>query len=242
MYKKTTIYVCHGWAYKTDNWQPTIDLLNQANIKLKLFKSPGLTAKSNRVFTIEAYVDWLETQLKNIKDPIVLGHSNGGRIALNYCLKHPTKIKHLILVSSAGVRPAFNRRLKVLIFKILAKLIKPFLKLNFFKKICLKVPKIRTYLKQSDYQTAPRNMKQTLANLLASDKNLTNKLNHIKTPISLIWGDLDKVTPLRDGHILNQKLKNVIHFKILSKVQHIPYSSHPQELSKEIISIIKELS
>lgn len=242
MSKKTTIYVCHGWAYKTDNWQPTIDLLKRVGIELKLFKIPGLTAKSDQVFTIEDYVDWLENQLKDIENPIVLGHSNGGRIALNYCLKHPTKIKHLILVSSAGVRPAFSRRLKVFIFKILSKLIKPFLKLNFFKKICLKIPKIRTYLKQSDYKTAPENMKQTLSNLLASDKNLTNKLHSIKTPISIIWGDLDKVTPLRDGHILNQKLRNVTRFTIFHKVQHIPYSSHPQVLSMEIINIVKGLS
>jgi len=79
-----TIVILHGWAFETKKWQTFINLLSKKH-KVKLLKIPGLTQKTNKVYTLEDYVSWLSSQLKDIQDPILLGHSNGGRIAIAFC-------------------------------------------------------------------------------------------------------------------------------------------------------------
>ena len=99
---KITLYIVHGWSYQLDAWQPTLDLLKKHQVEICLFKIPGLTKPSRQVWDVDGYVSWLAKQLKSAKKPIVLAHSNGGRLMLNFCWKYPDKLRHLILLNSAG--------------------------------------------------------------------------------------------------------------------------------------------
>jgi pimeloyl-ACP methyl ester carboxylesterase len=45
---------------------------------------------------------------------VLLGHSNGGRIALAFAEKYPDKVKQLVLIDSAGIyHNEFSIRLAV---------------------------------------------------------------------------------------------------------------------------------
>ena len=108
--KKTskTLYIIHGWAYSVEPWQKTLKLLKEKGIKYKMLHVPGLTEPSEKIWTIEEYVEWAN---KNIPEgSIALGHSNGGRILLNLCSKTPEKLSHLILLDSAGVYEKSKKR------------------------------------------------------------------------------------------------------------------------------------
>ena len=179
---KMKLYIVHGWSYSLDKWQPTIDLLERQKVELKFLQVPGLTKPSKKNWSIENYISWLNRELKTVSDPVILGHSNGGRLLLNYCLKYPGKIRHLILLNSAGVLPTARQRLRNRIVCILSKVLKPLQTVKGMKWFVYRV------LGAQDYNRAPANMKITLRNMLDSDKHLVESLGKIQTPVSFHLG------------------------------------------------------
>jgi pimeloyl-ACP methyl ester carboxylesterase len=220
-----TIYIVHGWTYNIKPWGKTVKALEKTGLKVHLLKVPGLTARSDKTFTIDDYVRWAD---KNIPDgAIALGHSNGGRILLNLAAKHPEKLKFLVLLDSAGIyEPTF--RVKVL--RIASKVLFIFGKIALLRKILYKI------IGASDYNVAPPNMKKTLDNMIQSDKALN--LAKIKTPTAIIWGEQDKTTPLRQGLKIHEGLQKS-SFKSIPSWGHSPYFNHPDALAREIVKALK---
>src|SRR3990167_9589850 len=95
------VYILHGWTYSTDKWKPFVEFLKQKGIDSTLLKIPGLTEKLDKAWKIEDYIEWLKNKVGN--KVILIGHSNGGRIALNFSIKYPGKVAKLILIDSAGI-------------------------------------------------------------------------------------------------------------------------------------------
>ena len=60
-----------------------------------------MVAKPNE--TLEEYVEWLRSKLADERDVVLIGHSNGGRIAIAFADRYPEKISKLILIDSAGI-------------------------------------------------------------------------------------------------------------------------------------------
>ena len=231
----STLYIVHGWAYSLDPWQKTLQGLKKNGVKFKLLKVPGLTKPSQKVWSIDDYVAWLDKEFKSVKNLVVLGHSNGGRLLLNYCLQKPTRVKHLILLNSAGVLPTAKQRRRHRFLKQLSK------SLGFLKKIKILRKLVHRILRLQDYQKAAPNMKATLHNMLISDRHLSANYRKIKAPVSLIWGEDDQVTPLRQALRLNSQLPNVKSFKVLKGVRHAPYATHPRILVEAILDILQKL-
>lgn len=223
-----TIYVIHGWTYTVDPWQRTIKELKDQGIKVEMLHVPGLTAPSNKVWTIEDYVKWAD---KNIpKGAIVLGHSNGGRILLNLLSEKPDKVKHLILVDAAGVYEESKKRN---INRKLSKTFAPLKKIKPFRKVYHKV------LGASDYDHAPENMKQTLSNMLESDKKLD--ISKVTTPTTILWGKKDTITPPHQAEKMKELLKdaNLIFYANWS---HAPYISDPSGFARAITKTVKSIT
>lgn len=223
--KTKTIYIIHGWTYTVEPWAKTLEILEKNGVAVKMLHVPGLTAPSKRVWTIKEYITWAD---KNIPDgAVALGHSNGGRILLNLCSKKPEKLKKLILLDSAGVYETSKKRD---ILKAVSKLGAPLKKVAFVDKLFHKLTG------SSDYYRAPENMKQTLTNMLESDKELV--LATVTTPTAIIWGEDDNITPPRHAHILKRKLADST-LSIHKNWNHAPYISDPSGLAKAIIKELK---
>ncbi|MCY3804462.1 MAG: alpha/beta hydrolase [Candidatus Saccharibacteria bacterium] len=231
----STLYIIHGWTYRADYWQKTLDLLREHKIKVQFLYVPGLTKPSQRVWTIQNYVAWLRKELRGDMNPVVLGHSNGGRIALNYCYQYPNHLKHLILLNSAGIQPKISRRLRNFIILILAKIFKPLKNIPLCQKLAHRL------IWSSDYAQAPKNMKKTLHHLLTSDRVLAKRLADIKTPISLIWGQTDRVTPIWMMKVFKQKLPEIRTTKILKDIGHAPYIHQPQILVASLLKVLSKI-
>ena len=218
------LYIIHGWTYTVEHWRTTLEILRDNGISVKMLHVPGLTEESKKVFTIEDYVKWAD---KNIPDgAIALGHSNGGRILLNLCSKKPEKLKSLILLDAAGV---YEPTAKKKIVEKLAKLGKPLKKIPIVDKAFHKITG------STDYSKAPENMKETLANMLASDKDLD--FSKVTTPKFILWGKKDTVTPPRQATKMYESLPNA-EIKFYTNWTHAPYISSPDELARAIKTLI----
>ena len=228
MATKNPLYIIHGWTYTTEPWNKTLALLKDQGIKVKMLNVPGLTAPSRKVWTIADYAKWADEQLPD--GAIALGHSNGGRILLNLLQDKPTKLKHLVLLSSAGVYEAPTLRQKAI--RTLAKIGSPLKKCRLIRRIFHKITGT------SDYAKAPANMQTTLTNMLASDRHL--KPEKVTTRTTILWGQADKITPPRQAEVLHQKLPTST-LKFYQNWTHAPYISDPTGLAEAIIDILQEV-
>lgn len=221
------LYIIHGWTYTVEPWKNTLKILRDNGISVKMLNVPGLTEKSDKVYNIQDYVEWAD---ENIPDgAIALGHSNGGRILLNLCADNPEKLKYLILLDAAGVYEPSVR--KKLVEKV-AKIGKPLKKVPLVDKVFHRVTG------STDYSRAPENMKQTLANMLESDKDLD--FSKVTTKTFILWGKKDTTTPPRQATTMYEKLPNA-ELKFYANWTHAPYISSPEELARALTALVKRM-
>ena len=220
-----TLYIIHGWTYTVEPWAKTIEILrDKYKIEVKMLHVPGLTEQSQKVWTINDYVRWAKRELPD--EAVVLGHSNGGRILMNLTIKHPKKLSHLILLDSAGI---YEKSLKRDLLRGLSKAFGIFKRVPILRKVFHKL------VVASDYAHAPENMKKTLANMHESDKDLDP--SRIKVKTSILWGENDQITPLRQGKKLHELIKNSTFYSS-EKWRHAPYIDDPKGLPKAISEVL----
>lgn len=221
------LYIIHGWTYTVEPWSKTLEILKRHGIRVKMLKVPGLTEPSDKVWTIDDYVQWADTQIPD--GAIALGHSNGGRILLNLCAKRPDKLKYLILLDSAGIYEASSRKKLV---GALAKLGKPLKKIPLIDKV------FHRLTGTTDYSKAPENMKVILSNMLESDKNLD--FSKVETKTFILWGKKDTITPPRQGTAMYEKLPNA-ELKFYANWTHAPYIADPEGLARALVKLMSHL-
>lgn len=225
--KLPKLYIIHGWAYSVEPWAKTLALLKSRGVSVEMLHVPGLTSPSRRVWTIAEYVNWADEHLP--QNAVALGHSNGGRILLNLLADNPQRLKHLILLDSAGVyEPSRKRDL----LRKLSKLFSPFKKIPFLAKV------VHRLVGASDYDRAPENMKQTLTNMLDSDKSLD--VSKVSTPTTILWGAEDTVTPPRMAKALHARLPHST-LEIFDGWTHAPYISSPSSLADAIYKTLENI-
>ena len=221
------LYIIHGWTYTVEPWKKTLLLLKEQGLRVKMLHVTGLTEPSKKVFEISDYVKWADQEIP--EGAIALGHSNGGRILLNLCANKPGKLSNLILLDSAGIYEVTARKKVV---AGLAKVGKPFKKIPVVNKAFHRITGT------TDYPKAPENMKQTLVNMLDSDKKL--KLENVSTRTFILWGKKDTTTPPRQATAIYEKLPNA-ELKFYANWTHAPYISDPDGLARAIGALVKKL-
>lgn len=216
-----TIVILPGWGSDLTQWQPVKKLLSAGDFKVFLPLLPDDQPRNTNDYSL-----WLKKYTQSLNSFILVGHSFGGQIAINFTAKYPQKVKQLVLINSAGIRGKLN--LKRLIFLPLAKIGKFFftdkLKNVFYRLI-----------RETDYFAASPVMKQTL-NLVIRDNQETN-LVKITCPTLIIWGRKDRLTPVADGRLMHQLIKNS-QLKVLVNARHgLPFT-HPQALVSLVVNFI----
>ncbi|KJU81969.1 alpha/beta hydrolase fold protein [Candidatus Magnetobacterium bavaricum] len=183
------------------------------------FPGFGKSEEPKEIWGSDDYCTFLEAFMEKmgINQPIIIGHSFGGRVAIRLASKKKTG--KLILIDSAGVRP---RRSAIYYIKIYSyKLAKSLLKL-FSPRL---LAKYKNSVGSKDYINASTMMKQILIKVVNED--LTNLLPDITIPSLLIWGENDMETPLYQAHIMNKLipdsglviLKGAGHFSHIDKMR-----------------------
>ncbi len=226
----TPMLVLHGWQSNSERWQKTAELLAAANIQAIIPDLPGFGKSQEPLsaWSPDNYVDWLVVfchQVPELKDSFYLaGHSFGGALAAKFAIKYPQKVKKLFLISSACVRQMKTSK-KMLwraskIVKVLAFLpgYETFRK-GFYKFI----------LRKTDYLQVGGIMKETYLKVISED--LSHKINFLKVPVVIIWGDKDTSTPFDQARFINQKIYH-------SKLIIIPGANH--SLQMEVPEVLAE--
>lgn len=214
------ILILHGWTYTTDKWKNFTDILERLGFDIEILEIPGLTQKSKEIWDLEKYSKWLGDKVGNSK-VMLIGHSNGGRIAAYFTSNHPEKVEKLVLMDSAGIyHKDLYIQIKKFVFGTVAKIGKKITGSEVLKKFLYRLAG------ESDYQKASPNMKQSMVNLISFD--LVDCFKKITSDTLIIWGESDKVTPVSDGVVINKLIANS-KLEIVNGAKHSPFFTNPDE-------------
>ena len=191
------VLVLHGWGASIEAVYPIVTGLSPvATVHALDLPGFGESDPPPRPWGVEdyqafvgAFMDALE-----IEAPTIVGHSNGGRIAIRMAATEPVRASRLVLVDSAGIRPkrtlGWYRRVGMA-------------KIGKYAARFLGSPgeRLRTLLvgraASADYLAAGA-MRPTLVKLVNAD--LRPFMPSIGVPTLLVWGAQDTDTPLEVAH------------------------------------------
>ncbi len=152
-------------------------------------------------WTVDDYCDFVLEFIKelNIENPILIGHSHGGRVILKLAGTNKLNPPKIVLLDSAGLIPekSFKQKARAKSFKAIKTLLKP-----LGSKGEPLLQKARQHYGSADYLAAPEVLRKTLVSLVNTD--LRDILPNISCPTLLIWGDNDTATPLSDAKIIEK--------------------------------------
>jgi len=187
------IILLHGWGQNIDMMKPLGDNF-QDKFRITILDLPGFgeSDEPHETWTIDKYELILEKFIKelNIKKPIVIGHSFGGRLAIRYSARNP--IEKLVLFGSPCIRIGEELPFHVKVLKRLKKIPG----LNDFGEY------MKRYIGSRDYKAASPIMRQTLVEVVNED--LSKYAREIEEPTLLIWGDHDEEAPLNEAKELEK--------------------------------------
>lgn len=192
-----SIVLLHGWGQNIEMMKPLGDKLKKNN-RIIIIDLPGFgkSTEPDYVWNLNDYVDMLKKLLDDlkIKNPILIGHSFGGKISLLYASKY--KVKKLILFGSPYKQEIKKDSTKTKILKSLKKV--PVLnKLEGFAK---------KHIGSTDYRNATETMRKVLVEHVNLD--ITNEVKKIKCPTIIIWGTNDEAVDVSTAYELEELIDN----------------------------------
>ena len=232
------ILVLHGWGGSSDSWKDVIRILSAKRYMVVCPDFPGF-GKSDlptEAWGLEEYADFifnLATQL-GLKEVVLIGHSFGGRVSVKLIGKHPDLVKKLILCSSAGIKT--HPGLKTSLIYVVSRIGNAILTPKFLRRFKNEARAfLYTLIKSRDYVKAGGIMKEIMKKVLAED--LTPGLSKIRVKTLLVWGEGDKLIPVKYARIFNEEI-NGSKLIVLPKIGHSPHLEMPEELSEIIDKFI----
>ncbi len=198
--KGSDMILMHGWGCEASTLASIERVAAETHTVYNIdFPGFGGSQEPPEVWGVEDYAGMLRQFIEKlgISNPVLLGHSFGGRVGILYASQYP--VDKLILVDAAGVKP--KRSLKYY-FKVYSfKTIKRLAPLVMGKKKAAEyIEQQRAKRGSSDYSSSTPMMRAIMSKVVNED--LRHLMPQIKAPALLIWGENDTATPMRDARIM----------------------------------------
>ena len=123
------VVLLHGWLANLETMKPLANILKE-NFKVYNIDVIGFGKSElpDKPYSSSDFGDFLQKLLNELKieKPILIGHSNGGRIIINACGRKLVTPKKIVLIDSAGIKPKRkpNYYIKIYSFKLLKQIAK----------------------------------------------------------------------------------------------------------------------
>ncbi|MDD5835630.1 MAG: alpha/beta hydrolase [bacterium] len=211
------VVLLHGWGQNMEMMRPLANKI-EGDYKFTIIDLPGFGSSSepDNELDIFEYTGLIEKFLQELKitNPIIIGHSFGGRIAIIYASRNKTE--KVVLFGAPCIReykPTFKE-----------KVLKALKKIPFTKDL---VEVAKQYIGSTDYKNASPVMRKLLVNTINQD--LSDCAKKITAPTLLIWGTLDTAAPielarklvpeLKDGAII--EIPGATHYAYLERIDYV---------------------
>ena len=221
------VLLLHGWGQNIQMMKPIGDNLC-SNHRITIIDFPGFgeSDEPSTPWSIDDYSLLIENLVRelNIRKPIVMGHSFGGRVAIHFSANNP--IEKLVLFGSPCIRENKKLPLSTRILK----------KLRTLPGMDKLGEEMKKYIGSRDYKAASPIMRQTLVNVINED--LSSYARKIEEPTLLIWGEVDTEAPVDDARELEKIMTDAA--LIILPGTHYAYLENLGQVINILNSFLKE--
>ncbi len=235
---KQTVILLHGSGQSHVVWSLTDQYLTDLGYNVFAIDMPGHgNSEGKSLQSIEDLAEWLEKLINKIgiRDLVLLGHSQGCLVALEYIYKYPKKVKRLIFVAGSYEIPV-NKSLIDLALAGDVESLNLMMKWGYgYSKQFIGGNPLQKIL------DSPREIREVLAiDLIACNnyKNGINALKKIMCPSLFIFGELDKMIKLEKGKEFS-KLVTDSKTHIIKDCGHMVILENAFEMREKIADFLK---
>ena len=194
---KNAIVLLHGWGQNIEMMKPVGDRFKKNN-RIIIVDLPGfgMSDEPSTIWSLNDYVECIKELLDNLEvsNPILIGHSFGGKISLLYASKY--KVDKLVLFGSP-----FKREIKKLSLKTKV--------LKFLKKVPV-INKLEGFAKKHIGSTDYRSASETMRKIMVEHVNLDieEEVKKIKCSTLMVWGTMDQEVPVERAYELEKLIED----------------------------------
>ncbi len=221
------VIIClHGWGDTSDTFSKLIEQLKDRYL-IYAVDLPGFGSSQAppEAWGLSEYADFVASWLEKInikKIYALIGHSNGGAIAVQGLADGSLKSEKLVLLASAGIRD--QNQLRKNILSALAQIGKIIMSpLNSTTKKRLKSKAYQAI--GSDIAVAPK-LEESFRKIVRQD--IQSAAQKLQMPALLIYGDKDQQTPLYYGELL-AKVITGSKLEVISS-GHFVHQEQPEQI------------
>lgn len=255
--KGTPIVLVHGLAVSADIWKNNIPGLSSRHRvyvpDLIGFGRSDRPAASFSPFEYGRFLDEFLSSL-NLGRVDLIGQSLGGAIAIHYAQQFPQKVDKLVLVDSAGLGTEVIWTLRAMSIPLIGELLyRPSRKaVEFLFKLSVRDPAlitpefVETYYQIYIQPEFRKFFLQFLRRILTIRgpreevlATVRDNLSRITQPVLIVWGQEDRVLPLKHAYFGKEKIPNA-RLEIFPSCGHIPFFERPEEFNRLVLDFLSE--
>lgn len=231
------VILLHGWGCNIAT-MASIETILSPHFKVYTIDFPGFGGSDvpSQVWGVEEYTSMLEKFVSElqIEQPILIGHSFGGRVSILYGSRNATH--KIVLVDAAGAKP--RRPLKYY-FKVYSyKLYKQLLYCTMGKERAEeKLEQHRRTAGSADYNALDGMMRRIFVKVV--NEYLEPVMPLIKCPVQLIWGAKDQDTKLREARVMLKRIPQA-RLDVIDDAGHYSFLDNPFRFRALLTAFLKE--
>lgn len=239
--KNIPILILHGWNLSADKYLPLQKELEKRKFVVRSIDLPGFGKERiyDKVYTMHDYADFVINYFKknNINKVIIIGHSFGGRIGIYLSVNYSNMIKALILSGTPGLGSDLTNKENIYLFLAkVGKIIFSVPLISIFSDLARK--SLYKMVGSYDYYNTKGTLRETFQNIV--NFRLQPILNKINIPTLIIWGQEDRVVPVKIAYGMNKQIKDS-KLTVIDEAKHgIPWT-HPKAFAEEVEKFLESV-
>lgn len=253
---KPTLLLIHGYTASTYVWKSVAPMIAENGFHIIAIDLLGFGYSEKPSwfdYSIESQARMVSRFMNRlgIGRAVIVGSSYGGAVAATLALDYPESVEKLALVDAVCNDDLKNHPiLKLVSVRGLGEMITPFLadSKTFvrFRMQGTLAPENHHLITQDRIDSIVRPLAAADGHhsLLATSRNwranrIENDADLINQPTLIIWGENDKVTPIRNGHKLHDAILNS-RLVVLRNCGHVPMEEKPEIFSRLVTEFCRD--
>ena len=208
----------HGLSGSSRWWSRNVDALSQSHLVATADLGKFGKLRFEEITALVAR--WLET----FGEPVHLfGHSMGGLIAIGVAAERPDLVRSLVLISAVGIPFGLDPRPHV----------------SVLTKPPFGGPRIARLVVPDLLRTGPMKIAMAGTRVLLAD--VRERMNAIRVPTLLVWGENDPLVPLRYGEAMRQEIAGS-KLEVIPRAAHVPMWDAAEDFNRVALAFIDSVA